>query len=165
MKIKRKTLASMWGLINKILGEKTSVKFHYLMLKNKKLLEPEIESLQKTNEPPQGKTEFEEKRVKLCKEYAEKDEAGKPKLEDDQFGNKNFVVPDEAKPEFEEKLAVLKEEYKSAFDEFEKQQKDFLDLLEEEVEIELARIPLSIMPEDIVGTDVELLFDLIDEDC
>jgi hypothetical protein len=160
MKITREKLIAMWGLVNRLVNEKTAVKFHYLMLKNKKLLEPEVESLQKANTPPEGHNEFNKKRLDLCNSFADKEEDGSPKIIND-----NFVISEETKEEFEKKLSELKEEYKDVVDTMDKNQEDFIALLKEEVEIELAKIPLSIMPEAILGRDVELLFDIIDEDC
>jgi len=158
MKIKREKLISMYGLINRLTGEKTSVKFHYLMLKNKRLIEPEMQSLQAAQQPPDGFKEFEAKRMAACTEACEKED-GKPKVE-----KGNFVIQEDKRAEFEAILLKLKEEYKEVLDKITENQRQFADLLEEEIDIDLLKIPMSIVPQTMLGADVELLFDLIDED-
>jgi hypothetical protein len=160
MRITREKLLNLQALIESLGSEKTTVRFHYLLLKIKRSILPEIESLQEaTEKPPEGYTEFDEKRMKLCNEHCEKTEDGKPKLQ-----NQNFVIAEDKKEAFDEAMKALKEEYKEALEAVEKRQKEFLDLLKEEVKIDCPRIPLSIMPDVIKGSDLELLFDLVDED-
>jgi hypothetical protein len=158
MKIKREKLISMWGLVNRLTNEKTSVKFHYLMLKNKRLIEPEMQSLQSAQQPPDEFKEFEAKRMAACNEACEKKD-GKPKIE-----NGNFVILEEKRAEFDATLQKLKDEYKEVLEKITDNQKQFADLIEEEIEIDLLKIPMSIVPQSMLGADVDLLFDLIDED-
>ena len=160
MKITREKLIAMWQLFSQISNNKTSVKFHYLILKNKKLLTPEIESLQKVQEPPSGFDVFEEKRVSLCNGYCEKNEEGIPLKE-----NKNFVIRKEDQEEFDKKIEELKEEFSEIISIMDNAQSEFLTLIKEEVEIELVKIPLSVMPESLLGREVELLYEIIDEDA
>jgi len=159
MEITREKLIAIWGLIGRLAQEKTSVRFHYLLLKNKRLIEPEVKSLQEAQQPPEGFQEFENKRLACCNEFCQKDENNEPKLD-----NGNFLIPDESKEEFECKLEEIKKEHQEVIDTMENRQKEFLSLLKEDVEIDFAPIPLSIMPEAILGGDVDLLFDLIEED-
>jgi len=158
MKIKREKLISIWGLVNRLSNEKTSVKFHYLMLKNKRQIEPEMKSLQEAQQPPEGFKEFEAKRMEACNEACEKKD-GKPRIE-----GGNFVIPEEKRAEFDTTLEKLKDEYKEVLDKITDNQKQFGELVEEEIEVEFTRIPMSIVPQTMLGGDVDLLFDLIDED-
>jgi hypothetical protein len=161
MQIQREKLVAMFGLINRLLSQKTSVKFHYLLLKNKKILQTEVDALQEAQqaEPPEGHEEFNTKRMDLCKEYCEKDENDEPKIT-----NGNFVIPEDRKEEFEKNMDALKEEYKEVMEVMDKRQEDFLNLLKEDVDVDLTIIPLSVMPQDLVGNEVEVLFDIIDGD-
>lgn len=161
MQIQREKLVAMFGLINRLLNQKTSVRFHYLLLKNKKLLQPEIEAIQEAQQidPPAGHNEFNDKRIELCKEYCVKDENGEAVIKQG-----NYAIIPERKEEFEGKMADLKEEYKGLIEELDKRQEDFVNLLKEHVEVNLTTIPLSVMPEELVGNEVEALFDLIDGD-
>lgn len=159
MKINREKLLELWALFDKLSQDKYSVKFHYTLLKNKRLLDPEVESLRKANEPPEEYANYEKKRIKVCNDFCEKDNDGTPKID----GN-NFVIPEEVKTKFEEKLEELKVEYKSTLDSIEESKKEFNELLKEDVEIDFVSIPMSIIPEELVGQEVEILFDLIDEE-
>jgi hypothetical protein len=159
MKIKREKLVSIWGLISNLVNKKAGVKFHYLMLKNKKILEPEVESLQKSSTPPEGHIEFNDRRVQLCNQYADKGENGEAKVINGQF------IIQEQKPEFEEKMKELKEEFKEVVETMDKNQEEFQALLQEEIDIEFVKIPLSLMPEEVLGSEIELLFDIVEEDC
>jgi len=157
MNITREKVIALWGLINRLAGEKVSVKFHYVVLKNKLLIEPEVKTLQEAQQPPEGYQEFEKKRMDTCREFCEKED-GNPKL---QAGN--FVIPDEQKEKFDETIAALKEEYKETIATMESNREQFLELLKEEVPIDFVPIPFSILPDSLLGSDVELLFDLIEE--
>lgn len=160
MQIKREKLVAMFGLINRLLHQKTSVMFHYLLLKNKKMLLPEVGAIQGAQQvPPEGHDEFNDKRIKLCKEHCVKNEKGEAVIHEG-----NYAIAPEQQKEFEDKLGALKEEYKDLINEMDKRQEDFVNLLKEDVEIELVMIPLSVMPKELVGNEVEALFDIIDGD-
>lgn len=159
MKIKRDKLLEMWGLMEKLSQDKCSVRFHYTILKNKRLLEPEVEILKEANSTPEEYQEFEQKRMAVCNDYCEKDENGAPEVKDN-----NFVILDEVREEFNNKLESLKEEYKEMFEKMTKSRDEFNELLLEEVDIDFVRIPMSIIPTELTGQEVEILFDLIDED-
>ena len=159
MEIAREKLVAMWGLIDRLAMEKTSVKFHYLLVKNKRLIEPEVMSLQEAQQPPEGYEGYEKKRIGLCELMCEKGENGKPKEV-----NKNFIIPEDTQEEFDKKLEEIKEEHKEVIKKMDSAREQFTELIKEDVEIEFAPIPLSVMPESILGSDVDLLFDLIDEE-
>ncbi len=160
MKITREKLAYVWRLIDRLSVEKTNVKFHYLLHKNKRLIEPEIRALEEAQKLPPEHQIFEEKRLTLCKEYCERDESGTPKEDE----NRNFIIPEDIKPEFETKMAGLKDEYKEMLEMVTDNRKQFLMLLKEDVDINFAPIPLSVMPATLLGTDIDLLYEFIVED-
>jgi len=163
MKITGEKALALWGVFNRLGGERTNVKFHYTIQKNKRLLETEVKSMQEAGAPPTEEryNTFEKSRQDLCKLYAIKDEKGLPTVNEK---TKNFVIAEETQTEFEEKMNALREEYKDIIEMIIKREKDFIDLLRQEVEIDFVLIPLSIMPETLVGNDVELLYDMIIED-
>jgi len=160
MEITREKLIAMWGLIGRLAQEKTSVRFHYLLVKNKRLIEPEVKSLQEAQQPPKGYEIFEEARKTTCEEFCEKLENGKPKI----IGG-NYSIPEDRQKDFDAELEKLREEHKEVVEAMDENQKQFLELVKENVELEFIPIPLSTMPEQILGGDVDLLFDLIDEDA
>ena len=169
MKIKRENLMNMYSVFQRLAGRETSVRFHYLLLKNRRLIEPEVESIEKASVPPKSIEAFEEARIKLCESYCEKDDNGNPKqrmVQRDPNGppQSQFVMVPETKEEFENLIEELKEEHKEALDQFEAKQKEVKDLLEAEVEITLHTIKLSEMPKELSGLDIDAMFDIIEDD-
>ena len=160
MKIVREKLIGIWHLIDRLSNTKTNVKFHYLLMKNKKILEPEIKALQEAQaaSPPERLEELNSKRIPLCEEFCVRDEENNPVIQND-----NYVFEPDQKTKLEEKFKELEEEYADVLAEMEKIQNEFKELLDTEVEINLAKIPLSIFP-DLNGKEVEIMFDIIDED-
>ena len=159
MNITREKLVGMWGLINRIAMEKTSVKFHYILAKNKRLIKPEIESLQEAQQPPEDYMKYDKIRQDLCKVMAEKDDQGNPKVV-----NNEYVMIEETKEEFDKKIEELKIEHKETIDKMDEQKAQFEILIKEDIDIDLVHIPFSVLPESIIGNDVDMLFDIIDED-
>ena len=159
MQINREKLIEMYGVFERLAKDKCSVKFHYTVLKNKRLIQPEIDSIREVNEPHPKYQEFEKKRMELCHSFTEKDENGKSKIE-----NNNFIIPQESREEFDKQMNDLKTEYQEMFDNMDEKQKEFENLLKEDVEIELITIPMSIIPKELTGQEVEVLFDIIEED-
>lgn len=160
MKIKREKLFVMWDVFQRLLVKKSAVKFHYMILKNKQAIEPEIESIREIGKPSQDYQEFDSKRIQMCNEFCEKDESGKPAVV-----NNNFVIPDDKKKAFEDALTALKEEYKEALDSVDSKRQEIDELMEEDVDLPLVKIPLSVIPNDLLGQEVEALFDIIDDEA
>lgn len=162
MKIQREKLFAMFGLIDRLLQGKTSVKFYYLLLKNKKTLQAEVDLVRSTQQanPPEGHDEFNKRRIQLCEEYAKKDEeTGKPKVINNQYD-----MTEESRETFEVKLAELKVEFKDVVNEMDRRQEELIKLLNEEAEVDLTVIPLSVIPDVLSGKELELLFDIVDGD-
>jgi len=159
MSMTREKIVALYQLFNRLAAQKTTVKFHFLVAKNKRLMEPEVKSIQDANEPTAEFLEFEGKRVELCNDYCEKDETGRPVIK-----NNNYSIIEDKKSEFGEKVEKLKEENKDIVKQTEDKSKQFLELLKEEVDIELSRFKLNELPKEMIGQDLELLYDLIDEE-
>jgi len=160
MKINREKLLEMWSVFEQLLEDKKSVKFHYNILKNKRLIQPEVDSLKESNDPPEKFQEFEQTRIKLCQDYSEKDDNGQVKTD-----NGSFVLVEETKEEFETKLKELKDDHKEMFEGMEKSHAEFMELLKEDVDIDFVKIPMSIMPDSLTGREVDLLFDIVEENA
>ena len=114
-------------------------KFAYAILKNRKLVDKEVEKLAKIVEKSAKYKKFEEKVQKLEMKFGEKGANGG-----------NLIVAGKAvittkKKEFEKVLAELKKDNKEVIDGFEKQKKEFDKALGKDVEIEF----FMIKPEDI----------------
>lgn len=163
MKISREKLFDLNALFNKLSSEKTNVRFHYTIAKNKRLVTPELECLQEARNPSESFTKFQEKRIELCKQFCKKDEDGMDVVLDPGTPQSRFDFDDEQKELLEKAMKSITEEYKEAIEEQNKKEEDFYKILKEEVDLPLHLFQLKNMPEEILGSDVDLLFDLIEE--
>ena len=48
MLLNRDKMMAIWQLLERLSDEKTNVKLHFLLLRNKKILEPEVKTLEET---------------------------------------------------------------------------------------------------------------------
>lgn len=163
MKISREKLFGLNVLFNRLSGQKTNVQFHYTVAKNKRLLVPELECLQEARVPSEEFTSYQKERIDLCKEYCKKDEDGTPIVLDPDTPTSRFDFEEDQKEILDNAMKPIAEKYKNVIEEQDKKEKDFFDLLKEEVDIPFNLFKLKYMPEEIIGEDVEILFDLIEE--
>lgn len=136
-------------------GNLKGIKFAYAVAKTKNLIKPLVEALEEVKKPAENFQKFESERIKLCREHAEKDEKGQPKI----MGGVYVGLGEE----FNTELEKLKEEHKQAIEEREQQMQDYAKLLEEEVDVELHKVKLDEVPEDITGKQLEMLMPMIEE--
>lgn len=151
-----RTIDSFRGIPN------ISKTFLYVLLKNKKKIQDEIEIIEGTlskfdEEESKVYSEWSEKKAKLIKDGAEKDENGNTIL----IGGNSLKI--ENPDEFKEKLDELNEEYKEILDRLEELNKENAEILDSEIELELEKIPWDFIPENILQEQLEALFDLIEE--
>ena len=142
-----------------VVGHLKGVKFSYGIAKNKKLVESEIENLQKSIEQSTEFKEFENKRTELCEEYAEKDEKGTFKTI-----NNEYVIPEDKKEEFNIRLDAYREQHKEAIEDRAKQVVAFKEIEKEESTVEFYKIKLSDVPEDISAEEMQGINELITEE-
>ncbi|MCK5611917.1 hypothetical protein KAR91_59150 [Candidatus Pacearchaeota archaeon] len=161
MKIKKGDLLRLHNAITLLEGRQYSVKFSYGIAKNKVVIRDEITALEEARKSSEAFNEYENKRVTLAREYADKDENGSPKIQDNSF------VLTTNKELFEKEFEELKDQYKDELVEREKQIKDFEELLEETVDdYEGMKINFKDIPENIDPTIMEcfIIADLIIEE-
>ena len=163
MKISREKLFSLNVLFDRLSAQKTNVHFHYNVAKNKRLLVPELECIQEARKPSEKFNEFTKKRIELCKEYCKKDEDGNDVIIGAGTNQSRFDFEEGKQEELDEAIKPLTEEYKEVIKEHEDKEKQFFELLNEEVEIPFTLFKLKHMPQEVLGSDVEMLFDLIEE--
>lgn len=132
------------------------VKFSYGIAKNLSILEIEIKAIEKTTEFTPDFKNYEKERIELASKHAKKDEEGKVVIE-----NGRYILEDKdtADQEFKE----LREKYKEALEERDQQLEDYKALLEEESSVELFKIKLSDVPEDISTEQMTSIFAIIEE--
>lgn len=148
-------LVELYSNLNKV-KELKGVKFAYGIIKNINLIKPEIEVLQKVMEPFADFIAYEKERIELAKKFAEKDKDGNPKIE----GN-HFVLADIKK--FEKDFLKLQKQCEPAIEKRKEQEKEYEKLLKENIEINLHKIKMADVPQDISPEQLEGIFAVIEE--
>ena len=126
-------LIKLWKVLDFFSNRPQPIKFSYFVAKNKMIIKDEVQILQQLVTPSQSFIEYDTKRVELAEKYADRDEDGKPIVE-----NNTYIIT-EKKEVFDKELAELKEEYKEAIQEFEKQLDEYAELIVSDGDIKLFR--------------------------
>lgn len=153
-------LFQMLNTLKEIGKVKSSIKFAYGIAKNKKIVQEEVDLIQKIIEPSEELKQFEKDRVKLCEEFADKDDGGQILFVDGSYSIK------EKRTEFNEKLKELREKYKELIDEQEEKNEKFMEVLKENMdkELDFYKIKFEYFPDEITPEHLEVLMPLIKED-
>jgi len=160
MRLKRERWFDMHKAMGEILPLSKSVKFNYAVLQIKQILETERKMFMEAIRPPEEYLEFERKRLELCRRYATKDENGLPMRE----GN-GFQIKKESVESLLMEIETLRKEYEGWIAEAEEKDIQAKKMLDEEIDLNVRPIPLSIIPEDVVyGNHLEELFPVISEE-
>jgi hypothetical protein len=158
--MKKKDLISLYNALKKVEGKQFSVKFSYFVAKNKVLLKDEITALEEAAKPNPKFLEFDEKRVKLASDMADRDENGKPKVQ-----NNSFTITEKFN-KFREELDALRKKYNQDIIDQEKSVKEFEDILNEDFNYKGTKIDFKNIPDEIEPSFLEILIvaDLITEE-
>lgn len=157
--MQKKDLFILQETLNK-LSDIKSTKFGYFVLKNLKMIEPELEILRKMAEPGEGLKAYETKRVGICNEFCEKDEAGEAKTVLGPDGRDQYVITD--REAFDAQLKLLRDEFKADFDTEETKIKEMNTIMMEDAGLELYKIKLDNIPDGLSAQDLLALDDLIE---
>lgn len=136
-------------------GSLRGVKFAYAVAKNRDCVMREVRPLQQSIEPSKEIAEYEEERVKLCLVHCQKDEGGKPLIQNGVYVGVN------GNPEFEKALEELKEKFQEALDKQEKDKAEYDRLLDEEVEIEFHLLQFVDVPKEITAAQMISIFPIM----
>jgi hypothetical protein len=142
------------GLIS--VADLRGVKFSYAVAKNKSIIKAEIEALEASVAPSEGFVEFNNKRIAICMDMCAKDDDGQPIIVDG-----NYTSDDEGA--MMSKVKELQEEYKDVLSDRDDQLKRANSLLEEEIDINLYKVSVEYIPEDITPSQMESIFLIIEE--
>lgn len=153
--MKKQDALNLFQGLNTLAGLK-GVKFSYAVAKNINILKGEVESLEKSITPSEEFSEYDKKRIELAKKYAELDESGELKSKDFKI-----IFTDEAG--FKKALAPLLEEYKDALAKRDEQMKEYAELLKEESDVQLHKLKIEDVPEDISTEQMYVLYPIIEE--
>jgi len=118
------------------------LEFAYAVLKNKQLIDIKLMEVDFIKNVSPEVIEYEEKRVKICEEYALKDDNGLPIIENDLYkiGEQD---------EFKKKMDELLEQYRSPVIERQKQIEVFNNKMNEIVDIQFIKIKKEDIPPEL----------------
>lgn len=132
-----------------------NTKFAYAVGQNRKKIANEIEVITDSGKMSPRFTEYEEKRFGLVKKMAKYDDKGQMVM----LPDRTISIPD--LKGFESYLNPIREEYKEAIAEREKQIKDFEEQLKEKWEFEPFLINWKYVPDDLRADEMEQIIDLL----
>lgn len=139
--MKKKDLQKLKEGIEAVAALKNA-KFSYVLFKNKKLIENEIEVLKEIDKPIEDFQKFEYDRVVLCEKYCERKEDGQSLLVDNTYKIKDIE-------NFNKEIVELRNKNLTAIEAEQKRLQDFNQLLEEDLNIEFFKIKSDDLPNDI----------------
>lgn len=158
MKVKARSLFEMQEALKAMKEEKIrDFKTNLSIIRNRKLIEKEIEIIEALREPSEKFNEFERKRNELAVKHARKDKSGNPLLRSIQ-GQTVYDIEDEES--FKEELDVLLKEYDAELKARDEQAEQYVAALNSEVEVDLSEFPESEMKKMPTAV-LDPLFDLI----
>jgi hypothetical protein len=157
MKIKRFKLFKVREVIQ-AMGKANTFKFSYACAKNLRLVNREIEDMQKTLEPDEGMKGFEADRIALCQEFSKK-EGGNPII----TGNR-FEIDETKMYEFNTAMETLREVYKDVLELNDKKSKTYGEALQEEVDLNFHIVRLEDLPPETKPDELETILDWITAD-
>ena len=118
------------------------LEFAYAVLKNKQLIDKKLMEVDFIKNVSPEVIEYEEKRVKLCEQYALKDDNGLPVIENDLY-----MIGEQ--DDFKTKMDELLDQYRTAVEERQKQILVFNEKMNEIVEIEFVKIKKEDIPPEL----------------
>lgn len=155
MKLTRRKIMDMYNVTNTLTDVK-NIKVAYAIAKNRRTaLQPTIDALQEVQKPSAKFTEFDNKRVEICKSFS-----------DNIVENGNYKIRPEDQEVFNQKLKDLQDEYKETIDDQNNKQQQIDAFLGEEEEITLHTFTLEQLEVALPSIDVKVLdgiYDMIKE--
>jgi len=138
-------------------------KLGYAVAKTMKACKAEIDAVQKALKAPSILDEYDQARIELCLQHAEKDAAGQPVMRQAPGGRQEYVVAD--RPAFEAALATLAaEKFPTLAAVRQKFDQDVQAFLGEPVGLAVHGIRLSDIPGGASVEAMTILADLIEEE-
>jgi hypothetical protein len=156
----RRDMLEMRAVLNQILNTEITPKLAYLIDDVIASTDLQANKLAELATPSAEFNEFDEKRTKLCVDYAKKDGAGNPAqtVRDDRMV---YDIPEEKREEFDGAVESLKAEYAEAIDSYEQQAAAYDKLCDGSIDINVTAIPVSLLP-DMPGRMALILKPIVD---
>lgn len=154
LKMTKGDLLELWKTISDLANSPAHIKFNYAILKNQKVLDNEVKTLEELSKPKEEYVTFESERQSICIDYSEKDANGGPVIEND-----SYKIPEEKRIDFQSKLFELRDKYLPAILAREEQVRDFeMNILNDPADIILHKIDSGFIPKTVkVGQLASLL--------
>lgn len=131
-------------------------KFAYGVSRNIHILKPHVQALQEARKASPDFMQYDKERAGLAKKYSKKDEKGKPVI----VGTE-YVLED--RESFDKDFAELQQKYSEAIQKREQQMREFAELADKDVEVELYKIKLADVPQEITTAQMNDIYELIEE--
>ena len=125
-------------------------KFTYGILKNIEILEKEVKMIMETSKPTDDFLAYDKTRVALCEQFCAKDEKGEMVKKENPNNPGQFEYDiDVESQEWKDAIVKMKEENKDVLEARDEQIKQYNELLQSEFEVELYKVKLDDVPNDI----------------
>lgn len=135
-------------------------KLGYALSKNKRKCKGEAEDLDEAKKASDEYIDFNNQRIEIAKELCRRDPNGKLLTHPAPNGMTSYDIEDEEA--YQKKLKALEDNFKSVIDQYDKQQKEYRELLKQPSDIELHLIDFELIPEDEASSaQMDVLFYMI----
>jgi len=135
--------------------------FAYAVFRNKDILDKEIETINKLKRQPHPDyINFENERTLLCKIHCEKDENGNPILQYNPDGTQAFKIMD--MQAFNTEFAEIQVKYEDVLKDMQDAKRDFDDFMEKDSDVELKKVNVNDLPDDISANFLEKIKFMLD---
>lgn len=164
IKITREELCNIFTAVNAMLAmDNLSVQLAYSLSRNKQLMKGEVETLaEQENAMIDSKfKEYEQKRLALAEECADRDPNDLPLIRGD-----SYQITGENKLRFDKEFKELSDEYKKIIDKRKKDMEAYADFMKEKITVSIYDVKFSEINKlaGIKGDIVDGIFPLIVED-
>lgn len=146
-----------------IMSKQAPVEFAYAATKNLRILDQEIEIIEKTFAPSEEYMEkYQKEYDKIIREYCEKNkETGEPVIERNHEGRLVYKFSPDGKKKFEAALEKLNKKHKGLVEARDKQIKDKQKFLEKDSTVKVVKIDKKYAPHDITLAQFMDIFPMI----
>lgn len=165
-KYKNSDVVKLWRVINELLNsqDKISTKFLLCLMRNKNIIQAEIDTFTELQKPNPEDTKFEDARRNLCERFADKEENGTViTKQNSETGSSEYVMSEENRANFEKEFGTLVESFKESFATAETKQKEFSVLMDNDSIItNFVKISDNELPNTLVAYQIDGLLPILE---
>lgn len=134
------------------------------VLRNIKKVQPEVEILDEHSKPSDEFVKFEQARNVLMQGHCIKNKDGSPATTDIGNGRLQYHFEGEGLKAYNEEAQVLALEHKEAIEEYAQQMKEYEEILDQDIELNLIKVKMSDFPLEVSGEQLEGIMAMIEEE-